>query len=92
MKLLKEGIDKGVILRDFASIDSVIDLFPEQYRLDIKTAFQCTSIDTQYSLLSDTDIENIKSQIIDKIDIESIEALNNKRFLEFPINLQGLLN
>lgn len=92
MKLLKEGIDKGVILRDFASIDSVIDLFPEQYRSDIKTAFQCTSIDTQYSLLSDTDIENIKSQIIDKIDIESIEALNNKRFLEFPINLQGLLN
>ena len=92
MKLLKDGVDKGIILRDFSSIDSVIELFPEQYRNDIKTAFQCTSIDTQYSLLSETDIDNIKSQIIDKVDVESIEALNNKRFLEFPINLQGLLN
>jgi hypothetical protein len=92
MNILKDGIDKGVVLRDFSSIDSVIDLFPEQYRSDIKTAFQCTSIDTQYSLLSDTDIEGVKSQIVDKVDIESVEALNNKRFLEFPINIQGLIN
>lgn len=90
--LLKNGIQQDIVLRDFESIDSIIQLFPEQYRNDIKAAFSCTSIDTQYQLLSDTDIDNIKSQIIDKVDIESLEALNNKRFLEFPINLQSLLN
>jgi len=56
-----------------------------------KQAFQCTSLMTQYELLSNTDIDEIKMQIIDKVDTESLEALNNKRFLEFPINLQGLI-
>lgn len=92
MSLLKTGIDKDIVLRDFNSIASIMELFPASYRDDIKQAFQCTSIDTQFSLLSDTDIEEINSQIIDKLDIESLEALNNKRFSEFPINLQGLLN
>ena len=92
MNILKDGIKDGIVLQGFNSIDSIIELFPEQYRNDIKTAFQCTSIDTQFDLLSENDISDIKSQIVDKIDIESLEALNNRRFLEFPINLQGLLN
>ena len=40
------------------------------------------SIDTQYNLLGESDIKKIKSQIVDKIDIKSVEALNNKRFIE----------
>lgn len=91
MNLLKQGVDKDIILKDFESIDSIIGLFPQTYRDDIKQAFQCTSIDTQFSLLSDTDINEIKSQIIDKIDMESLESLNNKRFYEMPINLPMLL-
>jgi hypothetical protein len=91
MKLLKEGIEKDIVLRDFESIDSVIQLFPDRYREDIKLAFQCTGLDLQYSLLNEIDIEGIQSQIVDKVDIASLEALNNQRFLEFPINLQGLL-
>jgi len=91
MNQLKQGLDKDIVLRDFSAIDSVIQLFPKDYRDDIKQAFQCTSIETQFDLLSDTDIDSIKSQIIDKIDIESVEALNNKRFFEYPINLQMLL-
>lgn len=92
MKILKDGMDRGVVLRDFESLDSIIQLFPEKYQDDIRVAFQCTSIDTQYALLSDADIENIKSQMIDRSDFESLEALNNRRFLEFPINLPNLLN
>lgn len=92
MRILKDGIQKGIILKDFESIDSIIDMFPVQYRDDIKLAFQCTSIDTQRNLLSNTDIEEVKNQIIDKEDRESLEVLNNQRFLNSPINLQGLLN
>ncbi len=92
MKILQMGIKQDIILRDFQSLDSIIELFPEQYREDIKNAFQCTDLETQFQLLNETDIDFIKSQIVDKIDIESLESLNNQRFLEFPINLQGLLN
>ena len=90
--ILKRGLDNDIILRDFESIESIIQLFPENYREDIKTAFKCTSIDTQFELTNDIDVEYVKSQIIDKIDMESLEALNNRRFLDFPINLPGLLS
>lgn len=92
MTILKEGIKNDIVLKDFESIDSIIQLFPDNYREDIKNAFQCTSIETQFSLLSQVDIDYITNQIVDKVDIESVEALNNKRFLDYPINLQGLLN
>ena len=92
LSILKKGIEKDIVLRDFESIDSIIQLFPETYQDDIKTAFRCTSIDTQFDLTNDMNIEFVKSQIVDKLDMESLEALNNKRFLEFPINLSGLLS
>jgi hypothetical protein len=90
--ILRDGLDKGIVLKDFNSIDSILELFPPQYQQDIKLAFQCTNISTQYQLLSDSDIDNIKSQIIDKVDLDSLNALNNKRFLDYPINLPSLMN
>lgn len=92
VKILSNGIKNGIVLRDFSSIESIIALFPEQYRDDIKTAFLCTSIETQMDLINDINIEEVKIQIIDKIDIKSVEALNNKRFYEFPINLPYLID
>lgn len=92
INIIKKGIDNSIVLKDFESIDSIIELFPTEYRRDIKIAFQCTSIYTQYELMNEADIESIKHQIVDKFDISSLEALNNKRFLDFPINLQGLIN
>jgi hypothetical protein len=91
LNLLTDGMDRNIVLKDYGSINSVIDLFPEKYRIDIKTAFDCTNLDIQHTLLTDSDIESIKLQIVDNIDTGSIEVLNNKRFLDFPINLQGLI-
>ena len=91
LSLLKAGIDTGNILKTYSSIDSIIDLFPSKQRTDIKEAFQCMNLDTQYSLLSDADIGGIKDQLIDKYD-PSVSELNDKRFLQYPINLQALLN
>lgn len=91
MKILSDGIKRNVVLTNFSSIDSILNLFPQQLRDDIKNAFQCTSLDIQYQLLSETDKDEIMNQIVDKVDLKSVEALNNKRFFEFPINLQYLL-
>ena len=78
-------------MKDFESINSVLELFPEKYREDIKLAFQCTDLETQYGLLNATDFDDIKDQIVDKADVSSLMVLNNQRFLECPINLSGLL-
>ena len=91
LKILKEGIDNGIILKDFESIDSVIDLFPDKYKDDIKSSFQCLDLETQYALLTETDIEMINSQVVDQVDADSLNRLNNERFMEFPINLPGLI-
>lgn len=91
MKLLADGIKRDVVLRDFESLNSIIELFPEKYRADIKEAFNCTSIEMQYELLNKADIDFIESQIVDKVDISSVEALNNKRFINSPINLSMLV-
>ncbi len=90
-KVLNEGMKNGTILPQFSSIDSILEIFPEQYREDIKTGYLCTSIENQMALIGNADVSNIMSQIVDKIDTRSVEALNNKRFFDFPINLPYLL-
>ena len=54
-------------------------------------AFMCMSIDTQFEMMSEADIKSILGQIIDRVDFASLESLNNKRFLEAPINLGALI-
>ena len=90
-KLLNNGLKDGIILRDFNSLNSVIGLFPKQFQEDIANAFKCTSLDNQIDLLSETDISQIKNQIVDRVDIKSIEELNNKRFFDYPINMAALI-
>ena len=91
LRIIKNGIDRDIILRDFESLDSIIQLFPEEIRSDLKKAFQCLSIDTQYDMLSEADISLLKDQIVDRVDFMSLQALNNKRFYDFPINISALI-
>lgn len=91
IKSLKEGIDKGIVLKDFESISSIIDIFPDKHKDDLVSSYKCMSIINQYDMISDIDKDNICNQIIDKIDMASLEELNNRRFINYPINLQSLL-
>ena len=91
LHLIKNGMDRDIILKDFASLESIIQLFPEEIRSDIKKAFQCLSIDTQFDMMSEADISSLKDQIVDRVDFMSLQALNNKRFYDFPVNLSALI-
>ena len=73
------------------SLSTLLKVFPSSKQADIKSALQCIDLETHYDTLSPTDIDGIKSQMVDKVDPKSVEALNNVRFLEFPINLQFLM-
>jgi len=85
------GKNNNILLNDFKSIDSIIEIFPDKYADNIKESFQCTDIVTQYNLMNDANIENIKNQIVDKFDMKSLEELNTRRFYDFPINLPMLI-
>lgn len=88
---VKYGLNNNIILNDFKSFDSIIDIFQDKYKTNIKESFQCTDLDIQYNLLNQANIENIKNQIIDKFDMKSLEELNTRRFYDFPINLSMVL-
>ena len=91
IKILKTNINSGNIVTSYSSLDSIIDSFPHKHREELKDAFQCMSIENQFELITDNDINYVKSQIVNKVDERSINSLNNKRFLEFPINIEGLI-
>ena len=91
MNLLKEGLERGIVLRDFSSIGSITELFPTKYREDIVQAFRCINLDTQIAMTNEADRESIQGQLIDKSDIESVQKLNDKRFVEYPLKLIYLI-
>lgn len=91
MNLIQNGLDRDIILKDFSSLDSIIQLFPEDLKKDLKNAFQCMSLDIQFDMMSDTDKSSLKDQMIDRVDFMSLNALNNKRFYEFPVNISALI-
>lgn len=91
IQLLQDGMKRDIVLRDFSSIYSIAELFPEKYREDMIHAFQCLNLDTQISMLGENHVQSVLSQRIDKMDMESIQSLNNRRFLEYPIKLIYLL-
>ena len=49
------------------------------------------SLDIQFDMMSDTDKSSLKDQMIDRVDFMSLNALNNKRFYEFPVNISALI-
>lgn len=90
-EILQDGLKQGKVLRDFSSLASIIDLFPEKYRKNLEENFRCVSLDNSYGMITEADVSVLKEQMVDKIDLVSVEALNNKRFLNYPINLTGLI-
>lgn len=89
---LTNSLTSGSLLTDFQSIDSVLTAFPSAMRNQLRSSLQCLNLDNHYDLLSEVDVSETKSQIVDKVDMKSVEALNNQRFLEYPINLPNLIN
>ena len=90
-QMINDGINNDNLLKDYKSTNLVLGLFPKKYTDDIKGNLNCLNLNLHLNTLSNSDVDNIKLQIIDKYDMVSLEALNNKRFLEFPINITGLI-
>ena len=89
--LLQESMKNGSILMEYTSLTPIMDIFPKKHVEMISENYRCMSLDTHEEMLTDGDREYIQTQLIDKIDVASLSALNNRRFLEFPLNLQGLM-
>ena len=53
--------------------------------------YYCSNLDYMYSRLTESEIDSITNQIVDRSDINSIKALNNNEFYRYPLMLDALL-
>ena len=89
--LLQESMKSGSILMEYTSLTPIMDIFPKKHVEMISENYRCMSLDTHEEMLTNGDREYVQTQLVDKIDVASLSSLNNRRFLEFPLNLQGLM-
>jgi len=91
-KLLEAGIAQNVIQNSTTNPGILGDIFHDE---DIKEEFinnyYCSSILPMYQELTSAEKTSITSQKSDRLDINSLQALNATKFYNHPLLLEGLL-
>jgi hypothetical protein len=91
LSILRNGIEAGMVLSGYNSIDSILSIFPEKYQSDLKVGLECVDLNKQLMLLGKADSDSVIAKLVDRTDNSGVLSLNNKRFIDFQINLTGLL-
>lgn len=86
-KLINKGISNNLINNSVSNINSLLQIIDEKNHNDVSINYLTTSITEQYKRLNVTDISYIKTQIIDKYDSGYLNEINEKYFMEFPLNV-----
>lgn len=91
IEILNSKVLSEELLLDFKTIESVINFMPKKLQNNLSNNFKSYDLNIHLNLLSDSDIDNIKNQCITEYDLDSIQALNNQRFLDFPVSIIDLM-
>lgn len=87
---LRNKIKEGVLLENFKSLSSVLSFLPKKVQSELSQSFKGFDLNVHLSQVNELIKEELKEQIVDHFDFDSIMSLNNQRFLEFPVNLIDL--
>lgn len=72
--------------------ETIGDVFNDvETKAEFKNNFYCTNLKDMYDEILDSDKEAINTQIVDRIDVNSLRQLNGTKFYNHPIILEGLL-
>lgn len=91
-KMIEEGIGKNILQETTQNPNLMKEIFqdPEDQK-EFVNNYHCTSIPFMYEELRDIDIQSILYQKKDRIDIDSLKALNITKFVNCPLILEALL-
>jgi hypothetical protein len=90
-RILAEAIFEEKISKDTTNPKLLAELFPEEIQEDIYTNLLVTDIKNDFAMLTEGDKRNIKAQIIDQSDINTLQQLNQTRFAKNQLLLDCLL-
>lgn len=89
--LLLKGIELGKIPPETNNIHLLLNFTNDKYEnKNILSNYYCTDVSYQYSLLGDGDKESILIQLIDKYDNTALRQINERYFINTPIQLKEL--
>lgn len=92
VSMITDGIKNGVITKNTKSIEILKNLFKEDTQNDIVNNFKAIDLFSRINELDDSQTLNIKNQIIDRIDTNSLMKISKDTFNEYPIRIESLLN
>ena len=91
-KLLTDGISRQLINTSTSNPNLIKEIFQdEEDQIEFTNNYYCTSFASMYGELTKTDIKSVLFQKQDRIDIDSLKALNTTVFANHPILLETLL-
>ena len=91
-KLIEAGLMDHLITKDTTSPNLIADLFQDEVeRAEFINNYFCTSFSIMYKELTDGDKSSIYSQLVDRRDDNSLMTLNNTKFANHPLILDGML-
>lgn len=90
-KKIIEGINSNLIQLTSKNPEIIQYIFDEEYRKDFINNFYCTSILDMYQELTEIEKQSFFYQKKDRIDIDSLQKLNQTKFNNYPLILEALL-
>lgn len=90
LKYLRSGINDGIITGNTENIELIKNCFPEDVREDLANNFNQYSIERKYREMTEDNKFDIKNQIIDRFDNNSLLKLNATKFYHHQLMLEEL--
>lgn len=86
-KLIDTGIKNNIINNEVENINILLNIVEEYNQNQIMLNYLCTSIREQEKRISISEETYIKNQLINKHDAGYLRDVNDKYFMEFPLNI-----
>lgn len=86
-KLIDTGIKNNIINNEVENINILLEIVEEYNQNQIMLNYLCTSIREQEKRISTSEEAYIKNQLINKHDAGYLRDVNDKYFMEFPLNI-----
>lgn len=91
IRYIKMGIQNNIIQSSTTSPVMLGEIFADfDHQEEIVNNYYCISIPSMYEELLDTQKTSIYNQVIDRIDMNSLQSINNTKFANYPIVLEAL--
>ena len=89
--LLKAGLSNKIINEDTSSPELMSRIFEkEEQRKEFINNYYCTSIMDKYNELTNSDIDNIKMQLVDRYDSQGFSTVEKSKFDKYRIQMDNI--